>query len=512
MAQRGAIAASDPQTAQAGAAILDAGGNAVDAVLAAAFAAFVVEPPLTSPAGAGALLYTDGTQPPSMLDCMATMPGRGLDGLPDLDFFGVEVDFGPTTQTFHIGRGSAAVPGLVGGLLEAHRRAGSMPLSQLVQPAVTYARSGFVLSTAIQWVHSLLEPIVTRTPGIREVTCIDGALAPAHSTLYNPPLADFLENLGHDAPGALAALDSAILAQFGPGSGGLITPLDLGQPSAVVRPALAIEFGAHTLFTNPPPSSGGGLAALTVRAFQVLDSGSSFLDTTHVLQMARALAAASRARHLGFDAAVQAGDSIDSWLEPSGLRRALGATGVPEHPLGSTTHISVADGKGGAASLTTSNGEGCGTVLEGLGIHMNNFLGEEDINPMGFHALPAGQRMSTMMTPSIVADEHGPRLVLGSGGSNRIRSVVPQVLLNHLHYGVPLDEAVWAPRLHVEGDQLWFESPELPPPSIEALLQAWPDAVEFSSRNMFFGGVHCVARGQQGWRGAGDARRGGAAR
>jgi gamma-glutamyltranspeptidase len=172
-----------------------------------------------------------------------------------------------------------------------------------------------------------------------------------------------------------------------------------------------------------------------------------------------------------------------------------------------------------AAAMTTSNGEGCGHVLPGLGIHVNNFLGEDDINPAGFHQLPPGVSMSTMMSPTVVLAGDRACFALGSGGSNRIRSAILQALLNLLAYRRPLDEVVNAARLHVEGRKLWFESPGLAAGVADALHSAWPEATRFDAKSMFFGGVNCVAdsdgpivrrRRPQTWRG-GRGRRVGAA-
>ncbi len=160
--------------------------------------------------------------------------------------------------------------------------------------------------------------------------------------------------------------------------------------------------------------------------------------------------------------------------------------------------------------MTTSNGEGCGHALPGMGIHLNNFLGEEDINPHGFHCYHPGAWMSTMMSPTIVVKGDEARFVLGTGGSNRIRSAILQSLLNLLAYGRPLEESVNAARCHVEGRKLWFEDADLGPGTSDALLSAWPGAARFAGHSMFFGGVHSVGRNEAGeLYGAGDRRRGG---
>jgi gamma-glutamyltranspeptidase/glutathione hydrolase len=432
----------------------------------------------------------------------------------DLDFSAVEIDYGPTTQRFHIGRASAAVPGLLRGLIELHAEAGVLPLSELVQPAVRFGRRGFVLGEAIQWVHRLLEPIVTLTPGVRQITCLGDALAPASTQLYNTDLADFLEALGHRPDDALRAFNDALLSSFGAAAGGLITPADLQHWTPAHREPLRVSALGHDILLNSPPSAGGGLIAAAVRVFDAMEVATQgWLEPAHVLAVASAISAMSEMRLSGYDEAVAAGRGLGTWLSDAAVAKAARASAASreERQLGHTTHISAADEHGLAVGLTTSNGEGSGHVLDGLGVHVNNFLGEEDINPAGFHQHAPGVRLSTMMAPTVVLRDRLPVLVLGSGGSNRIRSAVFQGLVNHLHSGQRLDLAVNAPRMHIEGDTLWFESDGLPQSSVDALTAGWPGSTTFEAKNMFFGGVHAVARPNGEWVGAGDRRRGGVA-
>jgi gamma-glutamyltranspeptidase/glutathione hydrolase len=172
-----------------------------------------------------------------------------------------------------------------------------------------------------------------------------------------------------------------------------------------------------------------------------------------------------------------------------------------------TTHASVADAHGNVASMTTSNGEGSGYIVPGAGIMLNNMLGEDDLHPDGFHSSPPGQRVASMMSPSLVEDEAGPDLVLGSGGSKRIRTAVLQVAQRSVDFGTPLPQAVAAPRMHWDGALLQVE-PGLAEATLAALRHRWPVNL-WPEPNLYFGGVHAVAprRGQA----AGDARRGGAA-
>ncbi|MEE2981557.1 MAG: gamma-glutamyltransferase, partial [Pseudomonadota bacterium] len=173
-----------------------------------------------------------------------------------------------------------------------------------------------------------------------------------------------------------------------------------------------------------------------------------------------------------------------------------------------TTHISVVDNAGDAAALSVSNGEGSAYIPTGTGIMLNNMLGEEDVNPQGFHRRPTDRRMASMMAPTLVFSPHGRTLALGSGGSNRIRTAMVQVLSALLDFERPLHEAVAAPRIHLEGDLLSIE-PGFEPAALKPLLEEHPNHELFPAPNMFFGGTHIAAGGPGGLAGAGDPRRGG---
>jgi gamma-glutamyltranspeptidase/glutathione hydrolase len=176
--------------------------------------------------------------------------------------------------------------------------------------------------------------------------------------------------------------------------------------------------------------------------------------------------------------------------------------------LGSTTHISVLDGEGAACSVTCSNGSASGVVVPGTGVHLNNMLGEQDLNPGGFHRHPAGRRMPSMMSPTVVLDRGIPVLAVGSAGSNRIRSAILQTVVRAIDEGLSASEAVNAPRLHWEDGVVYTE------PGIEGadLTAAGYELAPFREPNLFFGGVQAAARDAAGrFSGGGDPRRGGAA-
>jgi gamma-glutamyltranspeptidase/glutathione hydrolase len=172
-----------------------------------------------------------------------------------------------------------------------------------------------------------------------------------------------------------------------------------------------------------------------------------------------------------------------------------------------TTHISVSDAEGNVASMTCSNGEGSGYFVPGTGIMLNNMMGEDDLHPEGFHASPPGQRVSSMMSPSLLLKDNEVAMVIGSGGSKRIRTAITQVISSIVDFDIPVQEAVEAPRIHWDGEMMQVE-PGLELESVIALEKHWQVNI-WSEIDVYFGGVHTVLPGIAG---GGDPRRGGSVR
>ncbi|MDQ7011782.1 MAG: gamma-glutamyltransferase, partial [Mariprofundaceae bacterium] len=235
------------------------------------------------------------------------------------------------------------------------------------------------------------------------------------------------------------------------------------------------------------------------------------------------LHATSMERRNGFDEQIHYPEVAGSFLSPerwqavleSVIRRldkadSSGPAAEPVSRHGSTTHISVVDSRGMAVSVTTSNGEGSGIVVPGTGIHLNNMLGEEDINPMGFHGLSGGATLPSMMAPSMFLRQDRPLLVLGSGGSNRLRAAIVQVLLRHIMFGEDIEIAVHAPRLHNEDHVLDVEPERLSARERQQLLDLGWEIRDWQQPSVYFGGVHAISISEKGqMQGAGDPRRGG---
>lgn len=516
----GTIAAGSPGAAEAGAEVLAAGGNATDAALAAMLVAFHVEPLLASAAGGGVMLAGDPGQGYDVMEFVPVMPGRGLSSRPALDFVDVSIDFEFTHQVFHVGRGAAAVPMGLLGIHAAHARWGRLPLTEVVAPAVRVCRTGFEVTEAAAGFIRILEPIWRRTPEAEALFAIEGRRAEVGDRLTNPDFATVLERLADEGivPFTTGDVARATVDAFGVDRGGLLTLDDLAMARPTPRAPLRVDAFGGAILTVPPNSSGGALIALGLGLLERAVAPDPLDSAAHVSRMIDVQLAMLAARREVLDGDEPASEAARRLLEPRTLDAYAarlgtlrpGAEGDPPG-RGSTTHVSVIDGEGGAASITMSNGEGCGAVIPGTGMSMNNFLGEEDINPRGFHVLPAGTTMTTMMSPTLFLRDGRPELVLGSGGANRLRTAILQVAWNRLGLGLSLDDAVAASRIHVEDDALYAELPGLDAAEIERRGAAFRRSDPFPRRTLYFGGVHAVGRDPDGHLvGAGDPRRGGA--
>ena len=518
MRLQGIVAAGHPETARVAAAILSEGGTAVDAALAALCVATVVEPALCSLGGGGFLMVLPATGAeagqPVVFDFFAQTP---MAKRPEtaIDFYPVHADFGAARQEFHIGLGTIATPGVVKGLFAAHRRLGRLPLTTLVAPAVALARQGVPVSAMQADIVTIIAAILGATPAARALFASParpGALIGAGEVLRFPALADVLETLAIEGEdlfyrgeiGQRLVMDCAV-------HGGHLTLADLKEYRCEVRrPLVHAAFGARVLL-NPPPSTGGLLIAFALALIEALRPESQgFGSGGYLTALAEVMRATNRAR-IERSLHAQPPDAMaESVLAPDLLARYRSEIlGRPATARG-TTHVSMIDRFGTAASLSISNGEGSAYVIPGTDIMLNNMLGEEDLAPAGFHHWPVNTRLGSMMAPTIAQTSTGDLIALGTGGANRIRSAVLQVLLNLLAFRMSVADAVAAPRLHGEGDAIAIE-PGYSEGAVTALTAGFPKTQRWEEKSMFFGGVHAARRLRDGSvEAVGDDRRGGA--
>lgn len=495
---KSSVASGHPQVTEAACALLRAGGNAFDAVLAAGFVAAVAEPALTSLGGGGFLLARTDQGRAMLFDFFVNTPGQGLRvGEIEPHFLPMTVRFPSSEQIFNVGLGSAAVPGVLRGYLHIHRRLGRRPLPEVLAPAIHLARTGVVINPKQAYFFDLLTPIMTLTAPGRALFAPDGRYLSTGDVYCNPDLAAFLETLPFDGEREFyeGELARCIDQEMREGCG-LLTAADLAAYQVIEREPLPTEYRGFRLLTNPPPSFGGSLLALSLR----------LLEAREVTELGFGTPA-----HLGLLTAVM--QEVDRRRAEGYLRPAdLGQPGIAESQeqvrlvSGGTTHISVCDAEGNAASMTTTNGEGSGHFAAQTGIMLNNMMGEDDLHPEGFHVSPPGLRVASMMAPSLLLAGDHVELALGSGGSKRIRTALLQVISNRVDFGMRPQPAVAAPRLHWDGQQVQVE-PGFSEAALAALEQRWP-LNRWLVPDLYFGGVHVATPAGDG---AGDPRRGGCA-
>jgi gamma-glutamyltranspeptidase / glutathione hydrolase len=467
----GVVAAGHPLSAEAGAQVLREGGNAVDAAVCAVLASFAVESPLTGFGAGGFMMVRDGGKM-ALLDFFVAAPGRdgverGAELVPVQVHFDVE-----TVQTFYVGPVSCGVPGTAAGLEQALGRFGTMPLAELVKPGTRLAREGAPVNPEQAYILDILEPIHARLPGTRELYAPDGRTLREGEPFRFAELAEALERFGAEGAEPFCRGEVAeALSDYVIEHGGTLGQADFTGYAVIEREPIRASFRGTEVLTNPPPSSGGTLIAYCLSQLERLGESSG------PEQLVAAMSAANAAR----------GDL-----------------------LGSTTHISVLDGDGMCANVTCSNGSGSGVLVPGTGVILNNMLGEEDLNPLGFHSTPPGQRVTSMMAPTVVLRDGEIELGLGSAGSNRIRSAILQTIVRAVEQGMGADKAVRAPRLHFEDGVVQAE-PGIDEEALARIEARGTPVLRRPEINLFFGGTQAVARERGSGRlsGGGDPRRGG---
>jgi len=390
-------------------------------------------------------------------------------------------------------------------------------------PAIRHARNGVTVTDELGFILEIIGPIFMLDPLLKKAVSVDGRfLKPGETMDYShvTPLLEAISRQGAAAfyKGDVAAAMEAASREFG----GLLSREDLAQYNTIISAPLTRKVAGHELSLNGPPATGGALVAFMLQLCEAVKDHKSLSpgDETRLLALAMHVCNEARAKYV--DPLMGAGYHEDTLDNPKILRlyqeKLLDAfyegktapTG-PADPrvAGNTTHISVLDGEGNAAAVTTSNGEGSGFMVPGCGIHLNNMLGEEDLNPRGFHLVPPGESLPSMMCPMLIDGSDGSRGVLGSGGSNRIRTALFQTTYRMMFKGSSLKEAVLAPRMHVEGGIVQAES-GVAALGLEQLKSAGFHINQWSTTNLYFGGVHGVVRDTNGTlMGQGDPRRGG---
>lgn len=474
----GTIAAGHEQTAHAAALILKDGGNAFDAAIAAFFASFINEPCMSSLGGGAFANILTAAGKSIFLDCFCQTP-KIKRPLSEIDFGPMVVNFGATTETFHVGMGSIAVPGIIAGIYYIHEHFASMPMSVLVQPALELARNGVLINNFQFFDIRVLEAIMTKEEESRAIFYPTGEPIAVGSPLRMPAMADYLEFLVKEGKREFYEGEFAKqLVADSVSKGGFLTQEDMIDYQVNVSKPLRFKYRDKTILTNPLPSIGGTLLGLTMRKLeQRFQNNYQAFSPQHVQTLQQ---------------------TIDEVFR---IERTV--TNLNKK-WGSTSHFNIVDKQGNAINITMSNGEGCGYMVPGTNIMMNNMLGEASLLPNGFHSWTPDSRLSSMMSPTLVLDDKGIfEIAIGTGGASRIPAAIAQVLHYLIDFKMDVHQAVHAARLHNEHLELNLEPDFVGKHSPQEALKV----INWEKPAMFFGGVHTIQRRGSQLYAAGDHRR-----
>lgn len=443
--------------------ILDEGGSAADAAVAACLASCVAETVMTGLLGGGHAIHFDATSGRAAnLDCFVAIPGLGRSEPREVALLELEVPFGSELVHYAVGIGSCGVPGVAAGLDALWSAHGRLPWPRLVEPALTLARGSVPMPAAHASCLRMLEVVMTMNEGA-QIYAPGGSLLGEGDLLRQPGLVHALEALAAEGPrSAYEGTIGRALLQLMEERGGLVTEDDLRSYEATWSEPVGVEFRGFDLRTRASLSD-----------------------------FPSALAALPELRGLG---------------EPERAFALVTALAGEIPPQNGTTNLAVLDDDGNACVVTTSLGLGSGDFVPGLDLHLNSMLGEADLLA-GTGPLEAGERMASMMVPALALDEHGVALAAGAAGGTRLRSALLQVVAGVLDEGLDLQAAVDRFRLHPVGSLVHVES-GFGAATIGALESAGFEVREWPGRHHYFGGVSAVTRNGS----AGDPRRSGAAR
>jgi len=440
--------------------ILDEGGSAADAAVAASLASCVAETVMTGLLGGGHAIYFDAASGVARnLDCFVTVPGLGADRR-DVELLHLDVPFGAELVHYAVGPASCGVPGLPAGLEVLWREHGRLPWGRLVEPALRLAREGVDFPPAHAACLAMLAPVMTMNEGAR-IYAPGGQLLEADARLEQPGLVAALEAVRDEgAAGSTyrGSIGGALLALCVE-RGGIVTRADLESYEPRWREPIEVRYLEGRLLTR------GGLSGVP--------------ETVPRLP---------RLRGLG---------ETDRVLALVAVLEGPGAAG------GDTTNVTVVDPHGNACVITTSLGLGSGDFLPGLDLHLNSMLGEVDL--VGGRLEP-GERMGSMMAPTLVFDGDGLSLAAGAAGGTRLRTALLGVVAGILDEVLAPEEAVGRARFHPAPPVVNAE-PGVDEAALAALEAQGRSVRRWPGRHHYFGGVSVVSRGGA----AGDPRRNGAA-
>lgn len=490
---RVAVATTSELAAEAAAEIAELGGNAVDCAVAASMLSVNTQPGVCALAGGGFVAVWHPDKSPITIDGNVAVPGLDLDPdyRPDRGTE-VQMEYGGGIKTL-IGGASVAVPGTLAALELASETYGSVSWLDTLQPSIRAAAEGFPLAQACRYYLTYSgEPIFSSSvDGFEALHDDRNLLLEAGDYILVPHLADSLNAIAIE--GARIFYEGEIAAgiiDHVRDAGGTLTRSDLEYYQPLVRESLCVDLNGWRIASNPPPAVGGAVLAAMLQAFATQPTDTWNPESvTHLMRVQRA---ALSYRKQSLDLTDDVSAAVDKLLELAESGQLLS-----RWSSASTVHTSAIDSNGLACAITASSGYGSGEMPVGTGLWLNNCLGELELNRRGLEAGPPGSRLPSNMAPGAARNQRSI-LAFGSPGADRITTALHQFLINYVQMGLPLQEAIARPRMHVDVNR---DRPCLSlEPGIEiAMTDSDVDIIQYESMNMYFGGVaaaSCNSNGQ----------------
>jgi len=493
-----AISGGHQKTIEAAEIILNNGGNAVDAAIAAYMVSFIAEPCMAS-LGAGGFAMINDTKSIKLVDFFCQTP-KVKKRIADQDFNPIVVDFGNTTEEFHVGKGSIAVPGAIAGIYKMHELWGKIPLSEIFQPALQWSKEGIKVDKFQAYDLKLLKNIFELNPEGRNLFFNpDGNLKEEGEIIKMPKFYDFVDALDHEGKDLFYKGEISKKVSRDLREGGHLTRADFEQYEVYVKDPIGFDFFDHKIYTPGFPSVGGMLIAALLNTFQdfVVKENPFFLSVNHFQKLVDTFRTIQKLQSDPL--------KISNYLiNKFGINTSISQL-TKGSKWGGTSHFNVIDDEGLTVCLTTSIGEGAGYFIPGTDMQMNNMLGEEALMPNGFHNWDQDVRLQSMMSPSIAIDNLGQTILgIGSGGAGRIPYAIGQAMINMLYFDKDPALAIDSPRIHVQGNSIEMES------GFDFNSDLLENVNVWDSKTLFFGGTNLICRNKNRILGFADERRFGA--
>jgi len=467
-ARRGMVASQNEIASKIGADVVAAGGTAIDAVVATAFALAVVHPTAGNIGGGGFIVYRPAKGESVAYDFREMAPAKASPTM-------FLKDGQYSAEVHHNSHLAVGVPGTVAGLHLAWKEQGKLPWKRLVDPAVALARDGFIVTEGLARSLKNVMRTMQKYPASVAQFSKNGTPYEAGETLKQPDLARTLERISAQGPAGFYQGETAMLLEKEMlANGGLITRDDLKNYAAKKRTPVRGSYRGHEVISMPPASS-GGVALIemlnVLEGYDLTSTGFASANTVHLMTEAMKRAYADRAHHLGdpdFNKEMpiarliskEYATDLRKSIDQKRAAKASPTTFEWPHESDETTHISVVDGERNAVSMTYTLEQGYGVkiVVPGAGFLLNNEMGDFNAGPELTTAeglvgtkpnlAEPGKRMLSSMTPTILAKDGQLFMVSGSPGGRTIINTVLETIIDVVDFGMNAQEAIDAPRFH----------------------------------------------------------------